>query len=126
MSAGSEWLLLNTVLTVFVCWALLETMEHAMGMAPKIVTVDQLNDRARNDRTNPSANLAVNTRLTKSFYGSYRMQTRGSIHYIRFLWSGCLFVAACAIYFHNNLEWFIDHFILLKVLLLFSKPYYFF
>lgn len=114
MSDSDRQLLLTTVLTALVCWALLEILEHTMGMAPRIVTLEQIHERARNDRVNPSGNLMVNKRLTKSFYGSYRMQTRGAICCIRFLWSGSLFVTALVIYLTGG-GWFIDHFVGLKV-----------
>ena len=114
MSASGEWLVLTLMLTVLVCWALLELMERALGMAPKIVTVDQIHDRALADSTNPVGNFIVNKRLTKSYYGAYRMQTRGTIYYIRFLWSGSLFLVSCIVYFSDT-SWFLDHFVNLEV-----------
>ena len=114
MPVSGEWLFLTMVLTVFACWALLEIMERALGMAPKIVTVEQIYDRALADRTNPVGNFIVNKRLTKSYYTGYRMQTRGTIYYIRFLWSGGLFLVSCIVYF-TNFDWFLDHFVRLEV-----------
>merc|ERR1719162_1571788 len=69
-----RWLFLTMVLTGFFCWALLEIMERQLGMAPKIVTVDQILEHARTDRDNPVGNFIVNRRLTKTYFGGYRMQ----------------------------------------------------
>jgi len=116
------WLFLTMVLTGFVCWALLEIMERQLGMAPKIVTVEQIADHARNDSTNPVGKFIVNKRLTKSYFGGYRMQTRGTIYYIRFIWSGGIFFIGTGLYL-ANIEWFLDHFVRLKPESTYFPPY---
>merc|ERR1719491_946887 len=94
-----------------------------MGMAPKIVTIEQIHERAHNDDIKPISNLLVNRRLTKSLYGSYRMQTRGAVYYIRFLWSGSLFVGTLVLWIFVQDEWFVDHFVRLEADTTYFVPY---
>eukprot|EP01084_Bolivina_argentea_P089609 161657_1 len=112
-SYPSHWLMFTMVVTCLTCWTLLEVMERIFGMAPKITNLSEIHDLARNDRDNPVAKYILNKRLTKTYYGNYRIQTRGTMYYIRFLWSGVMFVVAMTTILTNQ-EWFKNHFIYLK------------
>jgi len=106
--------LLTCLLTMFGCWALQEIMERGMGMAPNIVKQSDLDRRAKR-KDNPIKHVRVNKMMSKSLdlRGRYRIQTRGTIYFIKALHQLIMFIVSLAV-FTVDTQWFVDHFILLK------------
>eukprot|EP01083_Nonionella_stella_P265703 899752_1 len=109
-----KWLVVTVALSNVLCWALQEILERKFGMEPIITTNDRLQKLAQNN-PNPIQYYEINKRLTKSLdsNGEYRIQVRGSVHFILAVWKVVLFVW-CLVVFTGDSEWFMDHFIYMK------------
>jgi hypothetical protein len=96
--------------TLFLCWLAQEILERAFGMAPAIRRAQSLHEQAAKKSNNPiKANYAI-TRLTKALdkEGRFRIQTRGTIYYIKGIWNivmWCTFIYVCV----SNKHWLYDH-----------------
>eukprot|EP01084_Bolivina_argentea_P116022 206232_1 len=101
---------LSGCLTIFFCWFAQEVMERAFGMAPQIRTKQEMESHAKQS-DNPVKTFKLNRRLTKSLdhTGRFRIQRRGTINYIKSVWSfGLVVMSLC--FLATTPEWFQAHF----------------
>ena len=109
--------------TLITCWALHEFLERKLGMEPRITTsIDLQKGAAATD--NPLKTYEINNRLTKSLNvsGGYRIQTRGSIYFVKSIYAMVLFWTCITIIIASP-QWFYDHFIALKADSVHYAPY---
>eukprot|EP01084_Bolivina_argentea_P311721 539602_1 len=106
--------LLIYFLVQFVCWILLEILEHKFGMQPAIRRRSSFSLMATNNTSNTidrNQYAMTQRRLTKTLdkKGRFRIQTRGSIYLIKSLWqtTGLIY---CIYELIAEPQWFIQHF----------------
>eukprot|EP01084_Bolivina_argentea_P230172 388282_1 len=117
--------MLTVLLTIFICWALQEILEREFNMAPAIHKSKDIHSNAlTEDSENPVGRWKHNKRLTRTLdkKGVYRIQTRGSIYFIKFIWNFLLFLTSCTVLCVNP-QWYYLHFIKLDSTTVDFLPY---
>eukprot|EP01084_Bolivina_argentea_P142699 250666_1 len=94
--------------TILFAWLLQEILERKCGMAPLVMTREEIVNLSNDESV-----LETNIRLTKSHdhYGKYRIQTRGAVFFIKFIWCNAIFIMC--MYMFTYPGWFYDHFIMM-------------
>ena len=117
--ADYQYLMLTGLLTAFLCWALQELFERALGMIPRITTVQIL------QRESPSTkHLEMNQRMTKLLHaeGQYRVQSPGAIFFVDAILSSGLMITMILLIWYDP-QWLIEHFVELKADTVWHLPY---
>jgi len=122
-AADYQWMFLTLFVVTVSCWALHEFFERKLGMTPSITTTIDLQKEA-SLKSNPLRSLEMNNRLTKSLNvnGGYRIQVRGSVYFVKTLYTLSLFVC-CTAMIGAYPQWFVDHFISMKAESVYFAPY---
>ena len=118
-----QWTYITCLLTLFFCWATQEIMERKFGMTPAIRRTTSLHDAVAKAE-NPVRTDVVVKRLTKQLdeKGRFRIQTRGTIYYIKGIWNVIMFCTTLFACLYDR-TWFPDHFIYLKAESASYEPY---
>eukprot|EP01083_Nonionella_stella_P076697 209126_1 len=100
--------------TLFLSWGALEIMERKGGMAPMIITSNELFKHAEAHH-NPLKKVVTNKRMTKSLdaKGKFRIQIRGTIYFIKTVWIVWINLFSTIAFIAGG-DWFPNHFIWLK------------
>eukprot|EP01083_Nonionella_stella_P027115 74604_1 len=108
-----QWVTLTMFLTAFLCWTAQEILERQFGMSPRIITAKDLHTESATARApNPMKHYVMNKRLTKSLdhRGQFRIQTRGTVYFIKAVWCFLLCAAYIILAFIVYPEWQVQHF----------------
>lgn len=103
--------LVTVVTTAYVCWFLLELLERQFRMEPTIQLSQTLHDLAQTD----AAAATVTKRMTRTLDkdANFRIQIRGSVYFIKFMWQFTLILIAIAVLMTQP-SWYAQHFYQLK------------